>query len=269
LVAINKAACRDSLSQEISVFAFPEINLNKDTLICQFDTIELKAHNGISFWWYKENELIDSLGSEIPISPLVNSCFKVKTIDLNTCVNFDSVIIEVQPKPTVSILTHDTTVIIGEVIDLLAMQVNADEIKWEPIDYLSCVNCETTTSQPMQNLTYYFIANDNNNCFNVYDSVNISVDAKYSVDVPTSFTPNGDGINDFLFVRGWGIKELQKFTIYDLNGRVVFQTNDILKGWDGNSLLGIQPEGMYLYELHVVSFDNVDRKKQGYFYLLR
>lgn len=269
LVAINKAACRDSISKEVTVYALPYINLNSDTLICQFDTIALQAYNGINYWWYNENKIIDSLHSNILVAPEENSYYSVKVIDLNSCVNYDSVNVEVQPKPYIQIVTLDTTLIIGERIDLIGQQKNADEISWQPHDYLSCITCETTTSQPMQNVTYYFVGRDKNNCFLISDSIHIAVDAKYSVDVPNSFTPNGDGINDFLFVMGWGIKELRNFTIYDLNGRVIFQTNDISEGWDGNSRLGMQGEGMYIYEVNVVSFDNIDRRKQGYVYLLK
>lgn len=55
--------------------------------------------------------------------------------------------------------------------------------------------------------------------------------------VPNIFSPNGDGHNDFLFVRGKGIVELQ-FTIYDRWGEQVFSTTDINVGWDGNSRKG-------------------------------
>ncbi len=60
----------------------------------------------------------------------------------------------------------------------------------------------------------------------------LSSEVSASVYVPNIFSPNGDGFNDLLFVRGKGIVEL-KFTIFDRWGERVFETTDITKGWDG------------------------------------
>jgi gliding motility-associated-like protein len=50
--------------------------------------------------------------------------------------------------------------------------------------------------------------------------------------VPNTFTPNGDGKNDILFVRGIKVDEVY-FAIYNRWGEKVFDTNDKSKGWDG------------------------------------
>ena len=51
--------------------------------------------------------------------------------------------------------------------------------------------------------------------------------------VPNAFTPNGDGENDVLFVRGRNITDLY-FAIYNRWGEKVFETKDQSIGWDGN-----------------------------------
>lgn len=50
--------------------------------------------------------------------------------------------------------------------------------------------------------------------------------------VANVFSPNGDGNNDVLSVRGKGITELQ-FIIFDRWGEKVFESTDINTGWDG------------------------------------
>jgi len=50
--------------------------------------------------------------------------------------------------------------------------------------------------------------------------------------IPNSFSPNKDGDNDILLIRGSGIKNIKLF-IYNRWGEKVFETNDINKGWDG------------------------------------
>jgi gliding motility-associated-like protein len=50
--------------------------------------------------------------------------------------------------------------------------------------------------------------------------------------VPNAFSPNNDGKNDKLFVRGNFIQDLY-FTVYDRWGQKMFETRDINTGWDG------------------------------------
>ncbi|TAE47882.1 MAG: hypothetical protein EAZ89_16570 [Bacteroidetes bacterium] len=50
--------------------------------------------------------------------------------------------------------------------------------------------------------------------------------------IPTAFTPNGDGVNDVLYVRGSGIRELE-FQIYNEWGERMFISRDMQTGWDG------------------------------------
>ena len=50
--------------------------------------------------------------------------------------------------------------------------------------------------------------------------------------IPDAFSPNADGNNDKLFVRGNNIQELY-FAVYDRWGEKVFETTDKNIGWDG------------------------------------
>ncbi len=50
--------------------------------------------------------------------------------------------------------------------------------------------------------------------------------------VPNAFTPNGDGENDVLYVRGRNITDLY-FAVFNRWGEKVFETTDQSVGWDG------------------------------------
>ena len=50
--------------------------------------------------------------------------------------------------------------------------------------------------------------------------------------LPDIFTPNGDGINDFLYVQSKNISSLS-IMISNQRGNVVFQSTDMTQGWDG------------------------------------
>jgi len=88
------------------------------------------------------------------------------------------------------------------------------------------------------------------------------------LDVPSAFTPNGDGINDQVLVRGFGIAKMT-FRIYNRQGLLVFQSNDQSRGWDGRYKGVLQPMDAYAYTLEVQFSDGTRGTKKGDITLLR
>jgi gliding motility-associated-like protein len=69
--------------------------------------------------------------------------------------------------------------------------------------------------------------------------------------VPAAFSPNGDGVNDYLMILGTGFEAID-FTIYNNWGRVLYHTEDVNdKGWDGTYNGEPQPMGVYVYKAWV------------------
>ena len=84
--------------------------------------------------------------------------------------------------------------------------------------------------------------------------------------IPTSFTPNNDGVNDAFYVEGTDI-DPSRFTmeIYNRWGEVVFESNDLDKPWFGPASADSEhfaQDGMYFYRVVVFSLSaNSDRKE--------
>ncbi len=89
-----------------------------------------------------------------------------------------------------------------------------------------------------------------------------------AMDVPNAFTPNGDGQNDKIFVRGFGIDKLT-WRIFNRWGKQVFITNDKNEGWDGKVNGVLQPQEVYHYVLDVEFSDGTRTQKKGDITLLR
>jgi gliding motility-associated-like protein len=94
--------------------------------------------------------------------------------------------------------------------------------------------------------TYYVVSYSINGC-TAYDTVLVNVNYQEVVQVPNSFSPNEDGVNDFLkvltnvdadnnysngFIEGGAIAEID-FRVYNRYGLLVFRTSDPHEGWDG------------------------------------
>jgi len=96
----------------------------------------------------------------------------------------------------------------------------------------------------------------------------VQADVRTLVDVPTGFSPNGDGVNDILYVRGAAIDKMS-FKIFNRWGQKIFESNDVNVGWDGTYNGKLQEMEVYAYVLDVVFIDGSTTQKKGNITLLR
>lgn len=88
------------------------------------------------------------------------------------------------------------------------------------------------------------------------------------IDVPTAFSPNNDGNNDILFVKGIGVQEFV-FKLYNRWGELVFETTRLGRGWDGR-VNGIpQEQEVYVYTLEAILENTQTVTKKGNVTLIR
>lgn len=98
--------------------------------------------------------------------------------------------------------------------------------------------------------------------------IRVSKPVKPSVNMPNSFSPNGDGINDvFRIPAGVPIK-LKEFSIFDRWGNCIFFTTDASQGWNGNSKAVSASGGTYVYVLRG-RYQNQDINLKGFAVLIR
>lgn len=90
------------------------------------------------------------------------------------------------------------------------------------------------------------------------------------IDIPTAFTPNGDGLNDFFGPLNAVAAENFLFRVYNRWGVLVFESKDWTKPWDGTINSVAQPAANYVWTLtyrDLVTGRDVSRK--GSFILIR
>jgi gliding motility-associated-like protein len=137
-------------------------------------------------------------------------------------------------------------------------------------DTLFTIRRDTTVSH------FYNATGTFNTCLIVYnnfgctDTVCTTVSARVipALDVPNAFTPNGDGVNDKVFVRGFAINRM-KWSIYNRWGQLVYASTDRNQGWDGRYKGVLQPQEVYTYTLEIEFTDGTRATKTGDITLLR
>ncbi|MFT3846839.1 MAG: PKD domain-containing protein [Lacibacter sp.] len=102
------------------------------------------------------------------------------------------------------------------------------------------------------------------------DSVCIPVESIINVvnDLPSAFTPNGDGVNDVFMVRGFGITKMT-LRIYNRQGLMVFESRSQKVGWNGTYKGVQQPMDAYAWTLDVEYFTGEMQRKKGDVTLIR
>lgn len=97
------------------------------------------------------------------------------------------------------------------------------------------------------------------------------VEGQYSLYMPNSFTPNGDGTNDYFFPYGDKIDlDNYKFQIFNRWGEVVFSTTDFNDKWDGQFKGKNVPNDAYLWKIDVKNINSGEYKElKGYVLLTR
>ncbi|HEX2617379.1 MAG TPA: gliding motility-associated C-terminal domain-containing protein, partial [Flavobacteriales bacterium] len=80
--------------------------------------------------------------------------------------------------------------------------------------------------------------------------------------VPDAFTPNGDGNNDVLRVRGHAITDLD-FKVFDRWGEEVFATTNMQLGWDGTFKGKAVDPAVYVYWLRAKCLEGQSYFKKG------
>lgn len=124
---------------------------------------------------------------------------------------------------------------------------------WSPPEGLSSTQGTDVEASPDDSITYTVTVRDMFGCAKT-DTVRLRVtrvlcEPPY-VFVPNTFSPNGDGINDVLYVRGDWVESLT-FAIYDRWGEKVFESSNPFKGWDGTYRGKPCEQGVYVYYVEV------------------
>ena len=116
---------------------------------------------------------------------------------------------------------------------------------------------------------YWLEATDGNGCTGK-DSITIidSACATYLY-IPTAFTPNRDLRNDIFKPAFAGRLLSYHFTIYNRWGKMIFFTEDILKGWDGLLNGFAQPPGTYVWICSYELMGKTPRTEKGTVTLIR
>jgi gliding motility-associated-like protein len=127
------------------------------------------------------------------------------------------------------------TIYVDEVVMLNATPVGGGNYKYAWTPTVNTPQTASTTATPKETTTFVVKVTDQFGC---EDTASVTVKvltpqcAEPYIFIPRAFSPNGDGLNEKVFVRGEYLVEME-LVIYNRWGEQVFLTRNRADGWDG------------------------------------
>ena len=252
----------------INVQQLPVLSFIVPDSLCTRDVETLTVSGAQSYMWDADSTLTAGINTATPtIVPDSSQYYYVTATSQFGCVRYDSVFVTVHQLPYV--YAGDDTLIYRETEGVLNGITAADWYEWSPKTAIKDVHDLNSLINPTTSIQYLLTAIDTNGCVN-RDSVIVTVEVLTIVDLPTAFSPNGDGLNDvFHIVRWLNIERIKEFAVYNRWGNKVFSTTNILDGWNGYYLDMEQPVGTYVWMVIANTRDNQEVLHKGNVTLVR
>lgn len=177
----------------------------------------------------------------------------VNKLCANTIV--DSTYVHAKPDASFKIADFDASKVYcnSDSMRVTANTLNADsKYSWSPTRFFDEYSDRSSTYARVDFTSYLRLdVKDQYGCFNS-DSIKVTTKACCNVNLPSAFSPNGDGRNDLFRIvpNAPGVQrqiDVRTIKVVNRYGQVVFETVNELRGWDGTFNGKPADMGTYFY----------------------
>jgi gliding motility-associated-like protein len=264
------------------------ISLNKDTIVsvnktpsmrfeykdsCVEKPVPLEAFdndvNNITQWYWNIEGTTTQGGQlqSVLFSKFGPSNIYAYGVAANGCVS-DTVYKTIKLNYNPTFAGNDTIAGANEQVQLQAKTNVTATYLWTPSIGLNNANVQNPIASNTTDKTYKVTVTSVYGCESS-DDVTIRIYNGPEIYVPTVFTPNNDGINDIFKITAVGMKSFGLLKVFDRFGKLVFVTNDPLKGWNGTLNGKFANAGTYIYAVNALDVNNKKVLKKGTIIVIR
>jgi gliding motility-associated-like protein len=246
----NLPNCFSNDTVNVRLLPTPIFSITGNSGFCKGDstTLQIVGANG-TYSWQPSASLSNATIANPIAKPLVTTQYNVTVTDANKCSTTDSVVVIVNQPPNL-VLTKDNDVNCVKAVTTLHANGGA-KYYWYPTQTLQYAATANPIATPSTTTMYHVKSYSDQGCYGE-DSIlvivsNTASDVGYQM--PSAFTPNGDGINDCFGVKKWGNVSHLQLDIYNRFGERIFSAYDSNTCWDGTYKGVAQPLGTYVYQV--------------------
>jgi gliding motility-associated-like protein len=264
----------DSVAVLVTDLEFPTIT-GIDT-ICFGKSTTLTASHPTSnqFHWNT-----GQTASTITVSPQVTTTYIVSATMIGDCIVTDTLTVTVLQLPKPQFQATPTEIYVENgigTVNCVNLTPGDNHLVWNFGDVFSNLNIIEDVEDPAHDYThsgYYTITLTATDSLGCVDSVKnrVSVEVPYFFYIPNSFTPDGDGVNEYFAPQGQGVDpENYLMQIFDRSGMLIYTTHNPYDYWDGRNKYGQKcPEGVYVYRILLRNLNVEDKEYTGTVTLIR
>jgi gliding motility-associated-like protein len=252
----------------------PIANAGPDVTVCYGKTVQLSGSGGTQYQWSPATYLSGTtIANPVAVLPAAGTYIYSLGVSNGTgCKSLKDDSVRITMLPQLKVFAgNDTSIALGQSLTLHAVDISNSGFTsylWSPPGGLSNPGIQNPVTTPNREVIYTVTARNAAGC-DATASIKIKVFASADIFVPTAFTPNGDGLNDFLRPIPVGIVQFKYFSVFNRYGQMVYTTTNPAKGWDGNLSGAKQNQATYVWIVEGVDFNGNVIKKQGYVVLIR
>jgi len=245
-VRVTGGLCDEQDTRTVSFIPPPIVSIGNDTIICPLATVNLNANNpGLLYLW--------STGETTQQVTASHSGMYTVTVSIGNCHIPDGI-----------------NIIVTDPINLgpdylLCAESNYILDAGNPgCSYLWSTN-QTTQKITVAEPNSYYVQISLPGC-TLKDTIEVSAAfGATTIFFPNTFTPNADGLNEMF--NGYGIEVISyDMKIFNRWGELIFQSNNLNKGWDGIYKGAPVPNDVYVYKIEYATYCNANEiiKKIGH-----
>ncbi len=279
VIVIDIFGCRIEKSVAVEFF---RVVFNSENPLCIGDTTDIfinvpNMDSVATYLWGPADQIISGgTTNSIRVSPSQTTVYNVTVTYEDGCVlngTYTQVVSGFMANMSISM--DPDTIISGNTSTLTVTPCPSEyTFNWEPSNLVVDPNsCVTETVELEENTIFTVTITNEDGCELVLSTTVTVTDPRCEepfIFLPNLFTPNGDNINDVLYVRAFEpfITSVE-LLIYNRYGTEVFKSTSLTSGWDGTFQGEALQTDAFGFYLKVICIDGQTFTKKGSVTLIR
>jgi gliding motility-associated-like protein len=272
VTATSSGGCVEIDSLTIQVDSNITVTINPTTAeICKGESVNILAGGGNNYLWNN-----GATQANITVNPTSTTNYSVTATSTAGCSGSATMTVTVYPGPIAVYFISPSPAGVNQTVQFTDASIGASSWDWDFGDGQTAIGLDPTHSYTAPgSYDTWLNVEDNHGCKDS-TSVRIVINQLFTFYIPNSFSPDDNGVNDVFIPSGVNVDEDRYIMqVYDRWGKLVFETKDITKGWDGsiNGKVIIVEEtssNVFSYYFHIYErYTDIDHEYRGHIILIK